>query len=194
MKFLNVILAINFLLVGFIYAQKENSTIKAGKVYKQSGAKIYSPNQAGWHIVKSEKLETVFGKTSSEAEYKVFAKTKTIPDYENTNDLLKSLEAMKQAELNESNRDSLHYNYRKDFNETPCVQYDGIFKNDAAQEAPGYKYFNFYGYICRHPSDKNIVIQMEFSDYSNTRGFTEAEINLRKNFFDKIKFEKVKNK
>jgi len=191
MRLLAVIFAITVFLSVSISAQPKSPIIKPEKTYKQSGVKMVSPNQTGWQIIKSEKLETVFGKTNSEAEYKVFARTKTIPDYENTNDLLKSLEAMKQAELNDSNRDSLHYNYQKEFNETPCVQYDGIFKNDAA-EAPGYKYFNFYGYICQHPSDKNIVIQMEFSDYSNTRGFSEAEFNLRRDFFEKIKFVKVK--
>lgn len=191
MRLSGIILAVGLLFAGFTYAQKVNPTIKAGKVYKQSGVKITSPNQEGWQIVKSEKFETVFGKPDSDAEYKAFVRTKTIPDYENVEDLFKNLEATKQAELDMPNRDSLHFN-NMNFKETPCLQYDGIFNNDAAK-MPGYKHFNFRGYLCRHPNDKNTVIQMEFSSYSNSRGFSEAEFKLAKDFFANIQFLKVKN-
>lgn len=191
MKFLRIMLAIGILFAGITYAQKENSTIKAGKVYKQSGAKVTSPSQDGWQIVKAESSETIFSKTTSDEKFNVFVKTKTISDYEKVEDLFKNLEETKQAELDMPNRDSLHFN-QTDYKNTPCLQYDGIFNNDAAK-MPGYKYFNFYGYLCRHPNDKKIVIQMEFSNYSNSRGFSETEGKLAKDFLEKIQFSKVKN-
>lgn len=191
MKLLKIILAISFLFVSFTFAQKENSTIKAGKVYKQSGAKTFSPNEADWQIVKNESSETIFGKTTSEKRFNVFVRTKTISDYASIEDLFVNLEKMKQSELDSGNRDSLHYN-RTNFKQVPCLQYDGIFNNDAAM-MPGYKYFNFSGYLCRHPKNKTIVIQMEFSNYSNSRGFSESELKLSKEFIGKIQFTKIKN-
>lgn len=188
MKFLIIILAVNFLFASTGFAQKELLTIKPGKTYKQSGVKIISPNQPDWQIVKSDNLETVFLKTDTNGKYNAFAKTRTIDVYEKTEDLFVYLEKMKQEEISKLNRDSLHFN-RTNFKETPCLQYDGIFNNDAQ-----YKYFNLNGYLCRHPAEKNTLIQIEFSNYSNLRGFSETENKLSKDFFEKIQFMKVKNK
>jgi hypothetical protein len=110
----------------------------------------------------------------------------TIEVYENVEDLLENLEKLKQDEIRQLDRDSLHFN-RINFKETPCLQYDGIFRNSVQN----YKYFNMYGYLCRHPLAKNVLIQVEFSIYSKTRGFSEAELKLSKTFFEKIIFSKV---
>lgn len=191
MKLIKILLAIGFLFVSFAFAQKELPTIKPGKTYQQSGAKITSPNQIGWQIVKAESLETVFEKKNADAKYNAFVKTKTIAVYENVSDLFENLEKLKQAELDMPNRDSLHFN-RTNFKETPCLQYDGIFNNNAPT-MPTLKYFNFNGYLCRHPNDKSVVIQMEFSNYSNSRGFTEVEHKAVKDFFEKLQFSKIKS-
>lgn len=169
-----------------VFAQKDFPKIKAGKVYKQSGVTISSPNQHDWQIVKSEKLETNFIKTNADGKYNALVKTMTVAVYENVKDLFENLEKLKQAEISNLDRDSLHYN-RTNFKETPCLQYDGIFRNSD----PNYKEFNMSGYLCQHPLDKKIIIQFEFSNFTNTRGFTEAEIKLFKAFFDKIIFSKV---
>lgn len=168
-----------------IFGQKDFPTIKPGKVYKQSGVTLNSPNQTDWQIVKSDKSETVFVKTNADKKFNAFVKTMPVEIYENVQDLFKDLEKLKQTQLNMANRDSLHFN-NTDFKETPCLQYDGIFNHDAA-----YKYFNFNGYLCRHPTAKNVLIQIEFSKYSNLRGYSESEIKLSKNFFEKIVFSKV---
>lgn len=194
MKLLTVFFAITFFFVNLVSAQKDFPTVKPGKTYKQSGVKISSPNQTGWRLLKSENLETVFEKIETDEKSNAFAKTSTMIDiYENVEDLLKNLEKMKQAEISKLKRDSLHFNY-VNFKETPCLQYDGIFNNDAEETVPVYKYFNLYGYLCPHPQTDTTLIQMEFSNYSNTRGFTEDSLKLIRNFFEGAKFSKVKNK
>jgi hypothetical protein len=169
-----------------VFAQKDFPKIKPGKIYRQSGVTVTSPNQTDWQIVKAEKLETGFIKTNADGKYSAFVKTTTTKVYENATDLFENLEKLKQAEINNLDRDSLHYN-RTNFKETPCLQYDGIFSDPA----PNYKEFNMSGYLCRHPTAQNVLIQIEFSSYSNTRGFTEAELKLVKNFFEKVSFSKV---
>lgn len=167
-----------------IFAQKDFPTIKAGKVYQQSGVTITSPNEPDWKIVKREKTEIVFLKMNTERKFNAFVKRIKIDVYENVKDLFATLENLKKAEVSEVIRDSIHYNWTE-FKDTPCLQYDGIFNNDGE-----YKYFNMSGYLCRHPQDKSVAIQIEFSSYSNNRGYTETEVKLSKNFFEKIVFSK----
>ena len=169
--------------------QKEYPRIKPGKIYKQTGATVASPNQIQWQIVKADKLETVFLKTTAEGKLNAFARTMKIDVHENVKDLFDSLESLKKSEIRELNMDSLHFN-NTEFKETPCLQYDGIFRNPV----PNYEYFNMSGYICRHPDDKNVAVQFEFSNYSNTRGYTAVENKLSKSFFEKIKFAKITSK
>lgn len=192
MKLLTVCLAIGFLFLNAISAQKELTLIKRGKTYKQSGVAVASPKQIGWQVIKSDQFENVFEKADQNGKSTASAKTSTIDVYENVNDLFVNLEKQKQKEISKLNRDSLHFN-RTNFKETPCLQYDGIFNNEVTATA-NYKYLNLYGYLCQHPTAKNILIQVEFSNYSNQRGFSESANKLSKDFFENIQFSKVNNK
>jgi hypothetical protein len=56
---------------------------------------------------------------------------------------------------------------------------------------PKFKYYNLKGYLCSHPENKNLVIQMEFSSRSNSRGFPENLLSLSDEFFEKTTFYKA---
>lgn len=86
--------------------------------------------------------------------------------------------------------DSVHFNNTR-FKGLPCVQYDGIFKLDGSVSSPKFEYFNFKGYLCSHPETKGLAIQVEFSNYSNSRGFPENLIAVSDEFFEKITFSKA---
>jgi hypothetical protein len=192
MKLLTVFFATMFLLMDLTSAQDKLKTIKPSKSYEQSGVKFVSPNQTDWQIVKSENLETSLVRMDTIGKYNIFVKTKTIDLFENVEALFINLEKAKQAEISSLDRDSLHFN-RVNFQETPCLQYDGIFNAKSGNEVQSqYKYFNMSGYLCRHPAAKDTIIQFEFSNYSNQRGFSETENKLSREFFDKLKFVKVK--
>lgn len=168
-----------------VLGQAGPSGIKAGKRYKQLGAKLISPNEPNWRIVKAEAMETAFEKETANKKFKAFVKTAKIPIYETDKELFMSLEKLKIAEVDETNRDSIHYNYAE-YKNAKCVQYDGIFN------APntGYKYMNMNGYICRHPDDPSTMIQLEFSNFSNDRGYLGSEFSLSKSFFEGVQFVK----
>lgn len=193
MKILTATLMMTFFLTFSVFAQSDLPKIKARKKYTQTGVELVSPNQSDWRIEKSESLETRFAKTDSDVKVIAFVKTRAIDDFENVEDLFVNLENLKQDEIKNLKRDSIHYN-RTNFKETECLQYDGVFDNDAETDGQSYKYFNLSGYLCRHPAAKNTVIQLEFFNYSNLRGFSEAEVKLSKEFFEKIKFVNVKTK
>jgi len=185
---LTILLGASFLATtGNVSGQSESLKIKPGKKFTQSGAKLASPNDRDWRVTKSAAMETAFSKVAAEKKFDAFVKTAGFPVYGTHRELLENLEKLKIAEVDEKNRDSIHFNYTE-FKSTPCLQYDGIFN------APGtvYKYWNVYGYICRHPAEQGVIIQFEFSAFSNERGFVEAETALSKGFFEAVKFARVK--
>lgn len=165
---------------------QEPSPINPASIYHQGSVTVVSPNQPGWVLLQSSKSETVFEKRV--ADEIVIANVKTIKTkiFANEKDLLISLETLKQEELSKLKRDSLHFNYVR-FKGSRCVQYDGIFKIDGAA-APKFEYFNLKGYLCRHPESKDLAVQIEFSNHSQIRGFSENLLSLGDEFFEKTVF------
>lgn len=172
-----------------ISAQDQPSLVKPGTAYKQNAVKFRSPKQTGWTLKKSEKEETLLEKAATVEV--LFASVKTIKTkhFDEERELLSHLESMKRDELLSNHvRDSLHFNYVT-YKETPCVQYDGVF-NFKEEAKSTYKFFNFKGYLCRHTKNPDLVIQMEFSNHSNVRSFTE-DFNLTSSrFFEQTEFTK----
>lgn len=190
MKYLIIVILIAVFCVGVVSAQEKQSSINPASVYIQDAVTVVSPNQAGWMLLQSNKLETVFEKRAKDEVLTANVKTIKTKIFDNEQDLLTSLEAMKKEELlSKYKRDSLHFNYVK-FKETRCVQYDGVF-NFKEVTTPKFEYFNFKGYLCRHPENKDLVIQIEFANYSNLRAFSEDLSSLSNEFFEKTAFSKV---
>jgi hypothetical protein len=174
---------------GIISAQ-EKSSINPASVYNLDAVTVVSPNQAGWTLLQSNKSETVFEKRAKDEILTASVKSIKTKIFDNEQDLLKSLEAMKNEELQSKyKQDSLHFNYVR-FKAMRCVQYDGIF-NFKEVTTPKFEYFNFKGYLCRHPENKDLVIQIEFSNHSNLRGFSEDLFSLSADFFEKTVFSKA---
>ena len=183
-----MILVIAMFCVNIAFAQKQTS-IKPASVYKQDGITFASPNQSGWVLLKSDKLETVFEKRDKDSVSNASVKTTKTKTFETDKDRLTSFETIKQEELSDLNRDSLHFNYVR-FKGSRCLQYDGIFKLDETA-APKLEYFHIKGYICPHPKSTDSAIQIETSNYSNTRDFTEDFISISDKFFEKAAFSKA---
>ena len=188
MKHLIVILVIAMFCVNVAFAQKQ-TLIKPASVYKQDGITFASPNQSGWTLSKSDKLETVFEKRDKDAVSSASVKTIKTKTFETDKERLNSFEALKKEDLSSLNRDSLHFNYVR-FKGSMCLQYDGIFKLDGTA-APKLEYFHIRGYLCPHPKSTDSAIQIETSNYSNTRDFTEDFISISDEFFEKAAFSKA---
>ena len=85
-------------------------------------------------------------------------------------------------------QDHLHYNYVK-FKGAACLRYDAIFPSEKTSSS-SYAYFNVTGYLCPHSTARDLAVQMELSNYSNTRGLTEDSYSLSEEFFEKLTFPK----
>lgn len=170
-----------------LFAQQQAS-IKPASIYHLGEVTVVSPNQPGWVLLQSNNLSLAFQKRVEDEVLDASVKTITTKVFDNDKDLLTSLEALKVDELSKLKRDSVHFNYLR-FKSSTCVQYDGIFTGDAS--APNLHYFNFRGYLCRSPENNGLVIQMEFSNHSNLRGFSQDLFDLSNEFFEKVVLSKV---
>ena len=188
MNRLIVIVLITVACANAVSAQ-EQASINPKSLYHLGGVTVVSPNQPGWVLLQSSESLIAFQKRVEDEVVNASVKTIKTKVFDNDKDLLTSLEALKQQELSKLKRDSVHFNYVR-FKGSPCVQYDGVFKLDGTS-APKFEYFNFKGYLCRHPESKDLVVQIEFSNHSNLRGFSENLFSLRDDFFEKIVFSKV---
>ena len=162
--------------------------IDPASIHRLDGVTVVSPNQPGWILLQSNKSVIGLQKRGESEVLNASVKTIKTKVFENDSDLLTSLEALKVEELSKLKKLSVHFNYVR-FKASPCVQYDGIFTGDTS--ALSFEYFNFKGYLCRHPENKGLVVQIELSSHSNLKGFSENLIDLSSEFFEKMAFSKV---
>ena len=189
MKHLIIVILTALFCVAAVSAQ-EQSSIKPASSYSQAGVTFASPNQSEWTLLKSDKSQTVFEKRAKDEISNANVKTIKTKTFETEKDLLIGLETLKQDELSKLKMDSVHFNNTR-FKGLPCVQYDGVFKLDGGASSPKFEYFNFKGYLCSHPETKGLAVQVEFSNYSNSRGFSENIVAVSDEFFEKITFSKA---
>ncbi|MFZ0748399.1 MAG: hypothetical protein WAM70_03490, partial [Pyrinomonadaceae bacterium] len=149
---------------------------------------IVSPDQPGWVLKQSNESLVAFQKDIEGEVVNASVKLIKTKVFDKDEELLRNLEALKNKELSQLKRDSVHFNY-VEFKAGPCVQYDGILTGDAS--APKLKYFNFKGYLCRSQGTKDTVVQIEFSAHSNRRGFPEDLFSPSDEFFERVTFSKV---
>jgi hypothetical protein len=187
MNRLIVIVLVTVACANAVFAQKQAS-INPGSIYHLGGVTVLSPNQPGWVLLQSNKSLIGFQKRGESEVLNASVKTIRTKVFDNDNDLLTSLEASKVEELSKLKKVSVHFNYVR-FKASPCVQYDGIFTGDTS--APNFEYLNFKGYLCRYPESKGLVVQIELSNHSNLRGFSENLLDLSNEFFEKMAFSKV---
>ena len=170
-----------------VQAQKP---IKPAKTYKQNGMTVASPNQPGWIKLETGKTETAFEKrTESDV---LNANIKTVPTkiYKTDQDRLADWEALKNEELSKYTQDHLHFNYIK-FKGAMSLHYDAFFPLEKTP-TNNFAYLNVRGYLIPLPNTKDTAVQIEFSDYSNNKGFTKDLQTLADQFFEKLTLPKQK--
>ncbi len=187
MKRLIVMFLVTAACLSAVLAQEQTS-IKPASIHQLGGVTLVSPNEQGWVLLQSNKSLMAFQNRGEGQVINASVKTIRTKVFENDHDLLTSLEAVKVEELSKLKKDSVHFNYVR-FKASPCVQYDGIFTGDTSR--PNFQYFNFQGYLCRHPEGNGLVVQIELSSRSNSRGLSKHLMDLSNEFFEKMTFSKV---
>ena len=167
---------------------RAQTSINPASIYDQDGISVVSPNQPGWTLQKTDKSETVFEKRGEGGILNASVKTIRTKTFETDKDQLAAWEALKQEEFSKLKQDHLHFNYTR-FKGATCLLYDAIFPIEKTSSS-NFAYFNLKGYLCPRANAKDSAVQIEFSNYSNTRGLTEDLYSLSDEFFEKLTFPK----
>jgi hypothetical protein len=186
MNHFRVIIAIT-LFCAAVSVQAQTS-IKPASIYHQDGITVVSPNQSGWALLKTNKSETVFEKRDESAIFNASVKIIRTKTFETEKDRLTGWEALKQEEFSKFKQDHLHFNYTR-FKGAMCLRYDAIFPLEKTSSNK-FAHFNVTGYLFPLSNAKDSAVQIEFFNYSNTRGLTEDLYSLSDEFFEKLTFPK----
>jgi hypothetical protein len=166
------------------------SSLRPSTPYELSGVTFVSPNEAGWAALVSNGSETTFEKRDKDANSTAGVKTLKTKVFETEKDQLVGWESLKNEALQalKLQKDSLHFNHLR-FKGAMCVQYDASYPLDAATP-PKFARYNVKGYLCPLLDAKDMVVQIEITNYSNTKGFSEAQLPMTEDFFENIRLPK----
>jgi len=167
---------------------RAQTSIKPASIYDQDGITVVSPNQLGWILIKTDKSETVFEKRDESGIFNASVKIIRTKTFETEKERLTGWEALKQEEFSKLKQDHLHFNYTR-FKGAVCLRYDAIFPLEKTSSNK-FAHLNVKGYVLPLSNAKDSAVQLEFSNYSNTRGMTEDLYSLSEEFFEKLTFPK----
>jgi hypothetical protein len=163
---------------------QESSLIKPRSVFKMSGVTVVSPGQAGWQLVKADKKEILFRKQDKDQICLARVTIINAKPYDTVKGLLAALEAEKEEEFKKTYEvDSLHFN-QIGTKGGLCLQYDGIVGIKGSSSP--FSHLNFKGWFCPYLGKWSILVEIEFSERSNSRGLADDLLALANEFFDGI--------
>jgi hypothetical protein len=170
---------------GSAIAQTSTPGMTSG--YKQAGVTVKPPSGSGWKLAKATEDETRFERSSPTEVAVARSRTLEASIFGEGGDLLARMERWKEAELSGggARRDSIHFN-RIRFKRLSCLQYDGIFVVDSGMG--GSKHSNVKGYLCPLPDNAQSVVELEVSNRTAQRGFSEEFAAISDDFFDSATF------
>lgn len=167
-----------------------SSSVRPSTLYERSGVTFASPNELGWTVLITTSSEMTFESRTKAAVSTAGIKTLKTKVFETEEDRLAGWESLKSDALQELKlpKDSIHFMYVR-FKGRRCVQYDASYPLDA-KTAPKFTRYNVKGYLCPLLDAKNSVVQIEITNYSNTKGFSEAIDLVAEEFFDSVRLAK----
>lgn len=188
MKRLAITILAELVIFSALTAQ-ESSSIKSGSVFRMSGVTVVSPGQVGWQLVKADKKEILFRKEDKNRICLARVTIVSAKPYDTVKGLLAALEAEKEEEFKKTYEvDSLHFDHIK-AKGGPCLQYSGIV--GIKESSSPFNHLNFNGWFCPYLGKWSTLVEIEFSERSNSRGLAEDLISLAKEFFDGIGLSKT---
>jgi hypothetical protein len=186
-KFVITILA-ELVIFAALIAQ-EPSFIKPRSVFKLRAVTVVSPGQPGWELLRADKQEILFRKQDKDRICLARVTTASAKPYDTVKGLLAALEADKEEELRKTYEgDSLHF-YQIGTKGGLCLQYDGIVGIKGSSSP--YSHLNFKGWFCPYLGKWSTLVEIEFSERSNSRGLAEDLNILANEFFDGIGLSKT---
>jgi hypothetical protein len=183
-------------LVFFISACKSTPDYpKAGinQIYDILGAQVTSPNEPNWQLMQHNQTGIYFGKDISSKTNSLIANVLlyAVNGFDDDKKFLEYIIAERKKNDDSSRFVDLGVTYDfVTFNESSCVSYTSLAEDHKSQSQSDkkFQYFSTAGYICRHPANKGVAIQLETSYRSDNKLIPEYIRATSKNFFSGVKF------
>lgn len=180
-------------LTGCMAAAPTRPLITPKSGYTQVGAIVYSPTETGWYLIQSNNFGVVFGKQYGAADETAVANTGVfkVDGIEMDKDFFDFIADQRERQDDKKRFKILGIdNERVYFKGVSCLKYRGLsedHKNNGI-DSTDFQYLKTAGYVCRHPLNKVTAFQMEISQRSKEKAFSEGLLAVGEEFFKNIQF------
>lgn len=164
-----------------------------GQTYEILGATISSPNEPNWYLMQHDQMGIFFGKEMTSKTDSLIANAWVfgVGGHEDDDSFFDYVIAER-----ERNDDKTRFvdrgvkNNRATLNGSACIKYDTIAEDHASKSKSSqpFQYFSTMGYICRHPGNKSVVIQLEVSYRSDLQNVPDGITLMSDQFFNSLEF------
>ncbi|MCF6281244.1 MAG: hypothetical protein L3J28_03385 [Candidatus Polarisedimenticolaceae bacterium] len=168
-------------------------SLEPGTLFSQIGADVYSPSGEGWFLAQLNDRAVTFGKQYGEPEDSavVNAVIFQVKGFDSDAEFLSHIEAQRERQDDKRRFKVLELsNEQVSFKSTVCLKYSTLSEDHKKQgiNSSYFQYLKTSGYVCRHPSNKEIAFQMEVSHRSSEKGFPSELLLLGEMFHANIQF------
>jgi hypothetical protein len=153
------------------------------------GFTIDAPAEPGWTAPPATDPQAVFEKHTAGTSIRLSASSVATESFPDDATFLKFAEERQKGLLSPFHVVSNHYNDRH-FLGTACLEYDGIFRDEAAD--PAQLWINTKGYFCRHPESAGQAVWMEYVERSGSKRPADLEraLDSAEAFFNSLQFSR----
>jgi len=175
-----IVLILTLLTVGCVSTSTPPSVAKAtvNGEYEILGAKIYSPNNAGWYLLQQSQYSVTFGMIPTTTDSAIANVTIfKIDGFEDDKSFLESIIATRSKVDDETRwKNSVLENQLVTFKGYSCFNYKTVAEDhkSKSKSKKTFQYFHTLGTTCRHPDYKDIAVQAEFSYRADSKAIPES--------------------
>lgn len=183
-------LLVTFISALFLGACAVSTPTEPRTGFAMTGATVASPNATGWALISSSRNDLVFGASGSEPDESNVAQTRVatgMPPHDlSDRALLTQAVAAMRTEGSRfqliSKRDSF-----KKLNGAQCIQHNTV-GLDPGAAGSGPQYLKMAGYICLHPSRKDVLVSTFLSNRSGSKTMPPATLVIANQYFADTQF------
>ncbi|MBE0458519.1 MAG: hypothetical protein ACTJIB_11625 [Pseudoalteromonas prydzensis] len=167
------------------------TTAGVGQTYNHVGAKVTSPNEPNWYLMKHTDPSVVFGKEYPDKSETAIANTYLfwIGEFPTGREFFDQVIESRKTFDNKARFKQLELDYETlTFKGRPCLKYSGLAEDheDKGLDSKEFQYFKNQGYICRTNLNQTTALLMEVSHRSDTKTFPQNLNNVAQEFFNNI--------
>lgn len=163
------------------------------QTYEILGAKVKSPNEPDWRLMQYDQAGIYFGKAALSKDISLISNVVifAVNEFDDNKAFFEYIISERKKNDDATRFVDLGVNYEfVTFNESSCIKYSSLAEDHASKSTSKQKfqYFSTSGFICRHPANKNVAIQLETSYRSDEKSIPTSISRMSNEFFSGVEF------